>query len=659
MTNDPSVAEHLERDGQRLDQACARLARASRFAKFTHTAEVLEAARRVLRHPEGAAAVYERIDALTEAGIFDGSDWATPELLQPEMAANTLKLATDPTLILECLSELRLLAVMEGMAPRERVDEAQARDFLARVLALNVAIVFGEAGEAERARQARDGDLVRYHQRFLLERVGFDAVIGELITEIWRILQQRPIQLDQVKTMISNVASYLNSDEPVVPAASTRGAERLISALFGPTPVSGDDPGLEPYEQRLAALDEAGLRGEALAFGRAMQDTGLVSAYHAVFLHFVLANDPDLVPAALGLSSTGSEVLRAYQELVHCLIEEAITPDTADAVYGLAGLLERGVLYHGPVPAALWRQIHLTLCPAAEALLVPTLRANGPPARVRLLAGVVSILGRPLGIGQGNNPTCQSARALTMWSINDPVYLLQIVAWAARDNDVIMEFEGRTLQSSKLDEAGTRAPLADVDAVSAVTVPHLDQLYIAMGRQCVGRSEDFHKWVNPAFHGWWVGRGFAIVVDVASGQLRDFDGFVRRFYACYHPHHNGNNPVIHSQPAGIAVTDASARFIGWHAISIERVGVDPQGEIRLYFFNPNNDSAQDWGHGVKVSTEGCGEFPGESSLPFEAFVSRLYIFHYDPRDEGREADVPSETVERIGNMVAASWGINR
>jgi hypothetical protein len=180
-----------------------------------------------------------------------------------------------------------------------------------------------------------------------------------------------------------------------------------------------------------------------------------------------------------------------------------------------------------------------------------------------------------------------------------------------------------------------------------------------MGRECVGRREDFHKWVNPAFHGWWVGRGFAIAVDIATGKLTDFDGFVRRFYACYHPLYNGNNPVIHSQPAGIAVTDASARFVGWHAISIERVGFDPQGEMRVYFFNPNNDSAQDWGHGVEVSTEGAGEYHGESSLPIEAFVSRLYIFHYDPRDEGREADVPTETVQRIGEMVGASWGVDR
>ncbi len=652
--------EQLQRLAQRLDQACERLARTSAFAKFTHSAEVIVAAQRVLALPGGPEAVYQRIGALEASGIFSGSDWETPEFLQPEMAANTLKLSSDPQMVLlECLSELRLVAIVEGELPPEHISAEDARHFLARVLALNVHLVFGELNEAERVRLGRHADMVRQHQRFILDRVGFDAVVEELITEIWRILQQRPIQLDNVKAMITNVAVYLNSDAPGVPMASTRGAERLISALYGPTRASQEDPGLDAFVQRLQSMDEQTLRNEALGFGRAMHDTGLVSPYHATFLRFVLDNAPDLVPSTLGLSSTGIEVLACYGELIHRLIREAIWPETADAIYGLAGLLERGVLYLGPVPPALWRQIHLSLSPEAQRLLAHTEFAGGPSARVRLLAGVISMLGRPLGIGQGDNPTCQSARALSMWSTNDPDYLLQIVAWAARDSDVISHFEGHALSSAALMARNPAMPLWDVDPVSAVTVPHLDALYQEMGRLCVARGEDPHRWVNPEFHGWWVGRGFAIAVDVATGMLVDQEGFVRRFYACYHPLYNGNNPVIHSQPAGIAVTDATARFIGWHAISIERVGFDPEGVMRVYFFNPNNDSTQDWGNGVVVSTEGAGEYHGESSLPFEEFVSRLYIFHYDSRDEAQGVVVPEDAMARIKAMVAGSWGANR
>ena len=52
------------------------------------------------------------------------------------------------------------------------------------------------------------------------------------------------------------------------------------------------------------------------------------------------------------------------------------------------------------------------------------------PANVQLLAAVLGVFGLPLGVGQGNNPTCQSARAISMWAFNDPDYLLQMIAWA-------------------------------------------------------------------------------------------------------------------------------------------------------------------------------------------------------------------------------------
>lgn len=654
----------LENRLERLDRACQRLAQTSSFAKFTHSSEVIETTRRVLVLPGGAEAVYQRIGQLTEAGIFSGSDWEAPESLQPEMAANTLKLSTDHTLILECLSELRLLAILAGELPAERLSTETAKNFLARVLALNIQLLFGTPGEAERARLGGNFELVHQHQSFILERVGFDAVVEELITEIWRILQQRPIQIENVKHMVTNVAVYLNSAQPGVPMASTRGAERLISALYGPTRGCQEDPGLEVFAERLQSMDEQTLRNEALGFGRAMHDTGLVSPYHPVFLRYVTDNSPDLIPPTLGLSSTGIEVLGCYSELIHCLIREAVWSQTAEAVYGLAGLIERGVLYNPPVAPSLWRQIHLELCPGAQSRLNQLISpmadsAKHPPPRVRLLAGVINILGHPLGIGQGNNPTCQSARALSMWSTNDPDYLLQVIAWAARDDDVISHFEGHALSSAAQLERHRANDLTDVDPVSAVTVPHLDALYMEMGRRCAGRGEDPHRWVNLEFHGWWVGRGFAIAVDVASGKLIDLEGFVHRFYACYHPQYNGNNPVIHSQPAGIAATDASGRFVGWHAISIERVGLDPEGITRVYFFNPNNDSTQDWGKGVVVSTEGCGEYHGESSLPFEEFTSRLYIFHFDPRDEAHGVAVPAEAMARIRAMVEESWGAQR
>lgn len=644
---------------QRLEQATARLAETREFAKFTQSAQVVETARRLMALPGGVNAVFEQIGALESAGIFSGSDWAHPGDLRPEAAANTLKLGGEQNLALECLSELRLAAIATGRQSSDEFTPEAAARFLGRVLAHNLRLIFGHLSESDREGLGRDARMVREHQRFIAEQIGYGEIIEQVIAEIWRILAQRPIDTHHVQEMVTRVAVHMASEQPSIPANRAAGAERLVSALFGPTAGCREDPGLEAYRERLESMDEATLRNEALAFGRAMHDTGLVSAYHAVFLRTMLESQPDLIPATLGLSSTGSEVLACYRELVHQLIREAVWPETAQAIYGLSGMLERGVLYHAPVAPALWRQIHLELSAQARELLGPADPDQHPSARVRLLAGLINVLGMPRGIGQGDNPTCQSARALSLWSTNDPAYLLQVVAWAARDHDVTTHFEGSRLSSAELLQRHPAAPLWDVDPVSAVTVPHLDALYQEMGRFCAHRGEDPHRWVNLEFHGWWVGHGFAIAVDVASGQLMHYAEFLRRFHACYHPLYNGNNPVIHAQPAGIAVTDPRGQFMGWHAISIERVACDHEGVMRVYFFNPNNDSTQDWGLGVRVSTEGAGERHGESSLPFDQFASRLYIFHFDPRDEAPHAPIPDEALTRIEEMARASWAANR
>jgi len=117
--------------------------------------------------------------------------------------------------------------------------------------------------------------------------------------------------------------------------------------------------------------------------------------------------------------------------------------------------------------------------------------------------------------------------------------------------------------------------------------------------------------------------------------------------------------LIHPQPAGIAATDRAGRFVGWYAITILRAALDPEGQMRAYFYNPNNDSGQDWGDGVLVSTSGCGERFGEGSLPFEEFASRLYIFHFDPLERGELADVDQEERQRVVERIYRSWGASR
>ena len=648
----------IERLEQILERNLQRLEQARPFAKQRHQSGLLDICRRLLVQPPGVERLYRLAPRLDAAGIFAGTDWDDPATLQSSLVAGTLEHGSTHSVVLECLSELRLLAIAKGEAAHAGISAEQARHYLTQVLALNLNRLFGETDEASRANLGPLAPAISEVFRHILAQIGFQDILGNLVEEIWRLLAQRPIEVRHIKAMITRIAVTVASG--VGGLGETRlGADRLISALFGPTQGCLDDPGLEAYATRLAAMDDPALQQEAYGFARAMHDVGLVSDYHVAFLQWVLAQQkPHLVPQALGLSSTGIDALRCYPELVHRLIGEIARPQTAQSIYGLALLLERGILYAPPIAPALWRQIQLRLSPQAESLLSS---AYGPAEspRVHLLAGTIALLGQPLGVGQGNNPTCQAARALSMWSLNDPDYLLHLIAHAALHDSITMHFEGQELVSAQLPAGLLRSAVVDTDPVSMLLVPHLDRIYLEMGRRCADRGEDPHRWVNPEFHGWWVGREFEIAVDITSGALREHEAFLKRFYGSYHPFYNGNQPVIHPQPAGIAVTDSNAAFVGWHAITLLRVALDQEEVMRFYFFNPNNDSGQHWGKGVVVSTSGHGERHGESSLPFDQLASRLYLFHDDAAEDSARIPVPADELQAAMAMANESWAGDR
>ncbi|MDW7744990.1 hypothetical protein [Halomonas sp.] len=653
----PQASDKLAGLLKKLDEAITLLAEAREFAKPGKLPRVLDTARRVMLQEGGCEAIEQRARVLEEAGVFLGSDWETPQYLVPSLTTHALKSADPNIVVIEAISELRILAVAKGDYLHPLLSEEQAHHYLTQVMALNLWLLFGAPTEAERETQGRLAQIPRHLFHHLAERIGYEHVIDRLIAEIWRILQQRPIQVDTIKQMITQIA-ICQANPEIDLGSSGQGADRLVSSLFGPTHACREDPGIDTYRERLSSMDSGALQYEATGFARAMHDTSLVSPYHAVLLRYLLDHSDHLLAEALGLSSTGRDCLLCYRELVHALIRGAVYPTTPQAVYGLALLLERGILYQPPVAPAMWRQLGLRLSDWSEARLNLAFGDSASP-RARLLEGVLCMLGLPLGVGQGNNPTCQSARALSMWAYNDPDYLLQMVTWAARDDEIIMHFEGMPLSSmASLSGVAKELPM-DLDPVSLLVVPHLDRIYAEMGRRCLDREGDPHRWVNPEFHGWWSGRGFRINVDVATGKLHELDDFLRHFYASYHPYYNGNQPLIHPQPAGIAVTDSAARFIGWHAITLLRVTLDPSDTMRVYFYNPNNDSGQDWGDGIEVSTAGNGERFGESSLPFEQFASRLYIFHYDPLERGELAKITQEELDRVTGYIHRSWGADR
>ncbi len=656
-TNHIGEEDKLARLASQLDDAIQQLADSRDFAKITKLQRLLDIARRVLLQEGGCALLEARARRLEESGVFEGSDWAQPQFLIPSLTTYSLKSPDPATVVIEAVSELRLLAIALGEYVHPHMSSEQAHHYLTQVLAINLELLFGAPSEAEREQQGRLALATRSLYRHLAERIGYEHVIDKLIEEIWRILQQRPIQVDSVKRMITQIAvCQINPDIDL--GISGQGADRLISSLYGPTQACREDPGVALYLERLQVMDGGALQYEATGFARAMHDTGLVSPYHSVLLRHLLEQGDYLLSEALGLSSTGRDCLLCYGELTRAIIDQSIFPETAQGIYGLALMLERGILYQPAVAPALWRQLALPISPYCQERLA-LIFGSQPSPTAWLMQGVLCMLGQPLGVGQGNNPTCQSARALSMWAYNDPDYLLQMVVWAARDDEIIIHFEGQPI-SSRESEGGVASDVPmDLDPVSLLVVPHLDRIYAEMGRRCIGREGDPHRWVNPEFHGWWSGRGFRINVDVATGQLWELDDFLRHFYASYHPYYNGNQPLIHPQPAGVAVTDSASRFVGWHAITILRVALDPKDVMRVYFYNPNNDSGQHWGDEVLVSTAGSGERFGEASLPFEQFASRLYIYHYDPLERGELANITEEELNRVKDYIHRSWGADR
>ncbi|MGR3496458.1 hypothetical protein [Citreimonas sp.] len=654
MTNETGDAERLSGT---LDVATERLEQARAFSKRRHQGPVLDVVGRLLGTPGGVEALYDRAIRLDRAGLFSGSDWDVPTALLPQLSGKTLEGTNRALAAMEATSLMRFLAVATGEAQHPSLPQDHARHFLTQVLALNLPRFFEFSDEASRAAGERATISSRI-LRLIAKRIGLRDVLGVMVAEIWRILEQRPVQMGPVKDMVTQMAVALNR-QGSEPGAERLGAERLVSALFGPTAETLDDPGLSAYFERLEHMDEAGLAREATGFARSMHDTGLVSDYHVGFLLWALDYpDRPLVPDALGLGSTGLDCWRHFRGLVEELIRAAVTPATPQALYGMAMLLDRGVLHSSPLAPALRRALTIDLAPAVRERLA---LGFGPQARpsTYLLSGIIEVLGLPLGVGQGANPTCQSARAISMWALNDPDYLLHLIVQAAEAETIVMQFEGTPISSAELPAGLAGFGPIDADPVSVLLVPHLDRIYAEMGRMCATRGGDPHRWINPEFHGWWVARDCAVAVDVETGKLDDYDRFVARFHESYHPRHNGNRPLIHPQPAGIAFTDATGTFIGWHAITILRVATGRKGETRVYFYNPNNDSGQDWGHGVTVTTGGNGERHGEGSLEFEKFLSRLYLFHDQPHRPERLTDVDVETIARVRSLAVQSWAGNR
>jgi hypothetical protein len=89
-----------------------------------------------------------------------------------------------------------MLAVAMRQYEHPQLSAEQAHHFLTQVLAVNLSMLFTPPSEAERETQGRLAKLPRNLLRHLADRIGYEHIIDKLIEEIWRMLQQRPIQVD-------------------------------------------------------------------------------------------------------------------------------------------------------------------------------------------------------------------------------------------------------------------------------------------------------------------------------------------------------------------------------------------------------------------------------------------------------------------------------
>ncbi|KGP74435.1 hypothetical protein [Pontibacillus yanchengensis] len=638
---------------ERFEKALETLDQAPPFAKARYQTDVYQEANRLIEMEEGFEHLFQYAHRFESAGVFQDGPWEDAEKLQAPLVAGSLKAKGLP-MIIEVLSELRMLAIAKEIYQNPNVPAQMAEDFLNEVMALNLNLLFPNSSESDRIEKHENDEKASELFQFLASYLSTNELTKTLIYEIERLTAQRPIMIKRVVSMIKMAKGMLDTDLDEEHKNELRG---FIAAIEGPSPLSEQYTDVNAYRLRLKDLSRGELISESVALAKSMRETGLVAPHHATLVRFLTKRMPGILPYALQLNSKGIANLEENNELVMQLIKAAIFPATRQSIYGLALMLERGVLSSSPVAPGLRRLIELDIrADVRSALYQSSQNGEGLTANSILVAGTISVLGQPLGVGQGFNPTCQAARGISLWAQHAPGFLLEIIPRAARDGDIDFTFEGASIHSKNL--SGGLAPdlHTELDPVSLVLVPHLDRIYSEMMARVALRGEDGHRWVNPAFYGNWVQKGFSTVIDPITGYIHDYPGFVRLFYATHHPEYNDDYEMIYPNPVGIFITNVHGKLLGFHAVSIIRIDTDPSGEYRIYFYNPNNDGSQNWGQNIEPSVTGNGEQEGESSLLFHEFTSRIYAFHYNPYEQGEAYAVDAQLVQKTQNLAKESWG---
>ncbi|MBT2679148.1 hypothetical protein J7E38_09040 [Bacillus sp. ISL-35] len=568
---------------------------------------VLEEAAMLLEENKGLEYLYGYASIFESAGVFAGTVWEDLKGLNPSLTRGTL-MAGGSMAAAEALSNLRILALARGVYANPEMTSKEAAAYLENLLALNVDILaLGETKKNQKRWKDNDdcaGSLMRY-----LASCCFSAKIFDLLEQdITNLLAQRPIIVREVISMVNSACNLAHGNVSRHPTL-----QACQRSLFFPSELArrqGD------YLQEIKNAGDLVLLSEASQLRDSMLESGLVSTYHDTFLQYISKEKPYFLEIFFGKSRAARAALKRNFPLIRKITEEITGKEASQSIYGLYHMFERQVF-----SAEVVRELEAFVCDHSSK--VNPLNENSRnrlTRRDQILTGLISILGHPLGAAQGFNPTCQSTRLLSYLSQKYPHKLISMARRLLTSGEIELQFEGQAISSSSLVRCELK-DLVHIDSLSAVMLPHLDAIYGEMLKRAAGRDSDPHKWVNSQFHMAGVFPGFA---ERNKNNEHEFVALFHHFYFAGADTIKKHLP----QPAGILMYDRKGNLLGPHAILIQRVEAKQDGDLRVYFFNPNNDSLQHWYNGVMTSVRDNGEQHGEASLRFEDFIKCLYAFHF-------------------------------
>ncbi|MGB7756700.1 MAG: hypothetical protein WBL23_11600, partial [Salinisphaera sp.] len=167
-----------------FDQTLMALGQARQADPNASNAQALAAAGMVLAEEGGPAALYHRVKRYESAGLFRGTDWDHPAILQPDIAKLSLRTGDPQTTVIEALSQLRLLAVALGEYAHPRITAEHALQFVTQVMALNLDLLSGQLSEADRERPFSLGPMVAALYKFQVEAMGYESILDSLVAEV-------------------------------------------------------------------------------------------------------------------------------------------------------------------------------------------------------------------------------------------------------------------------------------------------------------------------------------------------------------------------------------------------------------------------------------------------------------------------------------------